>query len=80
MRPTRTGETDRDLERARGRLAPDVAGARREALERHAHALERAPGLPHRAQRAIERGVGQSLTLQQTTIFEHPQIGQWFRR
>ncbi len=31
-------------------------------------------------QRATERGLGQTLTLQETTIFEHPQIGQWFRR
>ena len=31
-------------------------------------------------QRATERGLGQPLTLQETTIFEHPEIGQWFRR
>lgn len=31
-------------------------------------------------QRATEHGLGQTLTLQETTIFEHPQIGQWFRR
>ena len=30
--------------------------------------------------RAAERGLGQALTLQETTIFEHPQIGQWFCR
>lgn len=30
--------------------------------------------------RASEHGLGQTLTLQETTIFEHPQIGQWFRR
>jgi ornithine cyclodeaminase/alanine dehydrogenase-like protein (mu-crystallin family) len=30
-------------------------------------------------QRAIERGLGQTLTLQETTIFEHSRIGQWFR-
>ena len=30
-------------------------------------------------QRATERGLGQTLTLQETTIFEHPQIGEWFR-
>jgi ornithine cyclodeaminase/alanine dehydrogenase-like protein (mu-crystallin family) len=31
-------------------------------------------------QRATEHGLGQSLTLQETTIFEHQQIGQWYRR
>ncbi|MHC4398421.1 MAG: ornithine cyclodeaminase family protein [Planctomycetota bacterium] len=31
-------------------------------------------------QRAAERNVGQPLTLQETTIFEHAQIGEWFRR
>jgi hypothetical protein len=31
-------------------------------------------------QRAKQRGVGQTLTLQETTIFEHPQIGDWYRR
>jgi ornithine cyclodeaminase/alanine dehydrogenase-like protein (mu-crystallin family) len=30
-------------------------------------------------QRAAESGCGQDLTLQETTIFEHPQIGEWFR-
>jgi hypothetical protein len=29
--------------------------------------------------RAIDQGRGQTLTLQETTIFEHPQIGEWFR-
>lgn len=31
-------------------------------------------------QRAAESGLGQTLTLQETTIFEHSQIGQWLRR
>ena len=31
-------------------------------------------------QRAMENGAGQDLTLQDTTIFEHSQIGEWFRR
>lgn len=31
-------------------------------------------------QRGVQCGFGQTLTLQETTIFEHPQIGQWFRR
>ncbi len=30
--------------------------------------------------RAIKRGLGQTLTMQETTIFEHPQIAKWFRR
>ena len=30
--------------------------------------------------RAAECGLGQTLTLQETTIFEHSEIGQWFRR
>jgi ornithine cyclodeaminase/alanine dehydrogenase-like protein (mu-crystallin family) len=30
-------------------------------------------------QRAMESGRGQPLTLQETTIFEHSQIGEWFR-
>ncbi|MEQ8667541.1 MAG: ornithine cyclodeaminase family protein [Pirellulales bacterium] len=30
--------------------------------------------------RTAERGLGQTLTLQETTIFEHPQISQWFCR
>ncbi|MHC4181125.1 MAG: ornithine cyclodeaminase family protein, partial [Planctomycetota bacterium] len=30
--------------------------------------------------RATEVGLGQTLTLQETTVFEHSQIGQWFRR
>lgn len=30
--------------------------------------------------RATERGLGQTLTLQETTIFEHSRIGEWFRR
>ena len=31
-------------------------------------------------QRAMERGAGQPLTLQETTIFEHSEIAQWFER
>jgi len=31
-------------------------------------------------QRAAERKLGQPLTLQETTIFEHSEIGQWFQR
>ena len=30
--------------------------------------------------RAAEHGSGQPLTLQETTIFEHAEVGQWFRR
>ena len=30
--------------------------------------------------RAAESGLGQSLTLQETTIFEHQEVCQWFRR
>jgi ornithine cyclodeaminase/alanine dehydrogenase-like protein (mu-crystallin family) len=31
-------------------------------------------------ERAKAQGLGQALTLQETTIFEHAQIGEWFRR
>lgn len=31
-------------------------------------------------QRATEAGFGQKLTMQETTIFEHARIGEWFRR
>ena len=31
-------------------------------------------------QRATENGFGQNLTMQETTIFEHSQIAEWFRR
>ena len=31
-------------------------------------------------QRANKRGTGQTLTLQETSIFEHSQLGQWLRR
>jgi len=31
-------------------------------------------------QRATDSGFGQALTLQETTIFEHSEIGQWLRR
>lgn len=31
-------------------------------------------------QRATEQGLGQTLTMQETTIFEHAEIAEWFRR
>ena len=30
--------------------------------------------------RAVEKGLGQSLTMQETTIFEHPEVVDWFQR
>ena len=30
-------------------------------------------------QRAVDGGAGQRLTMQETMIFEHPEIGEWVR-